>query len=118
MRRNLAKIFGFAAGLIILICLLSIVFDGSRWLDLSGGVSAGVGQGYVADRDARIAGITIEEPGLIDVLNVGDSVCNISLTPMETRSAETDRVLLLHTDSAQDAADQGHPLGGPQSLQG
>lgn len=83
MRRNLAKIFGFAAGLIILICLLSIVFDGSRWLDLSGGVSAGVGQGYVADRDARIAGITIEEPGLIDVLNVGDSVCNISLTPME-----------------------------------
>ena len=83
MRRSLAKIFGFAAGLIILISLLSIVFDGGRWLDQSGGASAGVGQGYVADRDARIAGITIEEPGLIDVLNVGDSVCNVSLTPME-----------------------------------
>ncbi len=31
----------------------------------------------------KIAGITNEEPGLIDVLNVGDSVCNVSLTPME-----------------------------------
>ena len=31
----------------------------------------------------KIAGITNEGPGLIDVLNVGDSVCNVSLTPME-----------------------------------
>ena len=50
MRRSLAKIFGFAAGLIILISLLSIVFDGGHWLDQSGGASEGVGQGYVADR--------------------------------------------------------------------
>ena len=97
MRRNSAKIFGFAAGLIIILALLSIVFDGSRWVRLgsdagSGSAEeAGAGgqtggwreQGYVADRDARIAGISLEEPGLIDVLNVGDSVCNISLTPME-----------------------------------
>ena len=53
--------------------LLSLFFDGGRW----------VGRGYVADRDARIAGITVEEPGQIDVLNVGDSVCNVSLTPVE-----------------------------------
>jgi hypothetical protein len=81
MCRNTAKIFGFAAGLIIILALLSIVFDGSRWVRL--GSSGWLEQGYVADRDARIAGITIEEPGLFDVLNVGDSVCNISLIPME-----------------------------------
>ncbi len=73
MARNLRKIAGFIAGVFIILFVLSVLFDGGRWVE----------KGYVADRDARIAGITIEEPGLIDVLNVGDSVCNISLTPME-----------------------------------
>lgn len=73
MLRNTLKIAGFVSGIVILLFIFSILFDGGRWVE----------QGYVADRDARIAGITTEEPGLIDVLNVGDSVCNISLTPME-----------------------------------
>ena len=73
MLRNTLKIAGFVSGIVVLLFIFSILFDGSRWVE----------QGYVANRDARIAGITTEEPGLIDVLNVGDSVCNVSLTPME-----------------------------------
>ena len=73
MNKNLIKIAGFGAGLAVIMALLSLFFDGERWAD----------KGYVADRDVRIASIAAEEPGSIDVLNVGDSVCNISLTPVE-----------------------------------
>ena len=73
MNKNLIKIAGFGAGLAVIMALLSLFFDGERWAD----------KGYVADRDVRIASIATEEPGSIDVLNVGDSVCNISLTPVE-----------------------------------
>ena len=71
--RNFIKIAGFLAGLIAILAVLSMLFGGGYWAQ----------KGYVADRDARIALVTTEEPGTIDVLNVGDSVCNISLTPME-----------------------------------
>ncbi len=71
--KNIIKIAGFAAGLIAILWLLSLIFDGARW----------VNEGYVASRDARIAGIDTEQPGQIDVLNVGDSLCNVGLTPME-----------------------------------
>ena len=71
--KNILKIAALIAGLILIISVLSLFFDGRRW----------VGKGYVADRDARIAAIANEEPGTIDVLNVGDSVCNVSLTPLE-----------------------------------
>ena len=71
--KNLLRIAGFTAGVFVIMAVLSLFFDGGRWVD----------KGYVAERDARLAGITTEEPGQIDVLNVGDSVCNISLTPVE-----------------------------------
>ena len=58
--RNFIKIAGFLAGLIAILAVLSIFFDGGSWAQ----------KGYVADRDARIALVTTEEPGTIDVLNV------------------------------------------------
>jgi hypothetical protein len=40
-------------------------------------------RGYLADRDCRIAGIQEEPEGQIDVLNVGDSLADIAITPVE-----------------------------------
>ena len=40
-------------------------------------------KGYLADRDCRIAGIQEEPEGQIEVLNVGDSLANIAITPLE-----------------------------------
>lgn len=71
--KNIVKIIGFTAGVLIIIWVLSWFFDGAKW----------VGKGYIADRDARIAGMDAEVPGQIDVLNVGDSLCNVGMTPME-----------------------------------
>lgn len=73
MKNTIWKIAVFVAGTVVMLTVLSLVFDGGFWAQ----------KGYVADRDARIAGITTEEPGQIDVLNVGDSVCNVSMTPLE-----------------------------------
>ena len=71
--KNIFKIIGFTAGVILLIWGLSWIFNGAKW----------VNKGYIADRDARIAGMDAEVPGQIDVLNVGDSLCNVGMTPME-----------------------------------
>ena len=71
--KSILKIAGFAAGLFVILAVLSIFFDGARWVD----------KGYIADRDVRIAGMDVERAGQIDVLNVGDSLCNISMTPLE-----------------------------------
>lgn len=71
--KNLLKIAGFLAGLIIIIGLLGIPFRGGYWYL----------RGYVADRDCRIAGIQEEPKGQIDVLNVGDSLADIAITPVE-----------------------------------
>ena len=71
--KNIVKIIGFTAGVLIIIWVLSWFFDGAKW----------VNKGYIADRDARIAGMDAEVPGQIDVLNVGDSLCNVGMTPME-----------------------------------
>ena len=79
--KNIFKIIGFTAGVILLIWGLSWIFNGAKW----------VNKGYIADRDARIAGMDAEVPGQIDVLNVGDSLCNVGMT--------------------QETADQSHPLG-------
>ena len=62
--KNIVKIIGFTAGVLIIIWVLSWFFDGAKW----------VGKGYIADRDARIAGMDAEVPGQIDVLNVGERV--------------------------------------------
>ena len=59
--------------MIIIISILDIPFRGGIWYI----------RGYLADRDARIAGIQEEPEGQIEVLNVGDSLANIALTPVE-----------------------------------
>ena len=71
--KNLLKIAGFLALLVLMIGLLGIPFRGGRWYL----------EGYVADRDCRIAGIQEEPKGQIDVLNVGDSLADIAITPVE-----------------------------------
>ena len=71
--KNILKIIGFTAGVLFILWVLSWFFDGTKWLE----------KGYIADRDVRITGIDAEIPGQIDVLNVGDSLCNASMTPME-----------------------------------
>ena len=71
--KNIFKIIGFTAGVLIILWVLSYFFDGAKWVE----------KGYIADRDARIAGMDAEMPGQIDVLNVGDSLCNVGMTPME-----------------------------------
>ena len=73
MIKNVTKIAAFAAGVIIIIMLLDIPFRGGDWYL----------RGYLADRDARIAGIQEEPEGQIDVLNVGDSLANVAITPPE-----------------------------------
>ena len=72
-KRDLLRIAGFLAGLIIIISILDIPFRGGIWYT----------RGYLADRDARIAGIQEETEGQIDVLNVGDSLADVALTPVE-----------------------------------
>lgn len=71
--KDLLKIAAFAAGVIIIIVLLDIPFRGGYWYL----------KGYVADRDSRIAGIQEEPAGQIDVLNVGDSLADNAITPVE-----------------------------------
>ena len=71
--KNVLKIAGFAALLILMIGLLGIPFRGGYWYL----------RGYLADRDCRIAGIQEEPEGQIDVLNVGDSLADIAITPVE-----------------------------------
>ena len=71
--KNVLKITGFGAGVVIIMAILSVVFDGGYWYT----------KGYVANRDARIAGIEAETPGQIDVLNVGDSLGDVGIAPME-----------------------------------
>ena len=71
--KNIIKIAGFVAGVIIIIGLLGFPFRGGYWYL----------RGYLADRDCRIAGIQEEPEGQIDVLNVGDSLADIAITPVE-----------------------------------
>ena len=71
--KNIFKIAGFAAGLIIIIGLLGGPFRGGYWYL----------RGYLADRDCRIAGIQKEPKGQVDVLNVGDSLADVAITPVE-----------------------------------
>ena len=51
--------------------ILGIPFRGGYWF----------AKGYLAERDSRIAGIQEEPEGQIDVLVVGDSLANGSVTP-------------------------------------
>ena len=71
--KNILKITAFIAGVAIITALLDFPFRGGYW----------VSRGYVADRDAKIAGIQNEPEGQIDVLNVGDSLAGIAITPVE-----------------------------------
>ena len=58
--KNLLKVAGFLAGLILITGLLGIPFGAGLCYE----------KGYVAHRDARLAGIDKEQPGQIDVLCV------------------------------------------------
>lgn len=69
--KTIWKLAGFAGGFIAVMALL---FEGFFSLHL---------EEYVADRDARTVEIWDEEPGQIDVLNVGDSLCDDSISPPE-----------------------------------
>ena len=71
--RRIGKIAGFIAGVLILIMILNIPFRGGYWFT----------KGYLAERDSRIAGIQEEPEGQIDVLVVGDSLANNSVSPLE-----------------------------------
>ena len=71
--KSILKIAGFTALLIFIIGLLGVPFRGGYWYL----------RGYLADRDCRIAGIQEEPEGQIDVLNVGDSLADIAITPVE-----------------------------------
>ena len=71
--KDYMKIIAFVGIVLITLAVLSAFFNGGFWYT----------NGYVSNRDARIAGIEVEEPGQIDVLNVGTSLCDVSLTPLE-----------------------------------
>ena len=71
--KNIFKIAAFTAILILMIGLLGSPFRGGYWYL----------RGYLADRDCRIAGIQEEPEGQVDVLNVGDSLADIAITPVE-----------------------------------
>lgn len=71
--KDYIKIIAFVTLFLIILAALSAFFNGRFWYT----------SGYVADRDARYAAIELEEPGQIDVLNVGNSLCDVSLTPLE-----------------------------------
>lgn len=71
--KNIIKIVSFTIGLFIIIAILGIPFRGGYWY----------ARGFLADRDCRIAGIQEEPEGQIDVINVGDSLANVAITPLE-----------------------------------
>ena len=71
--KDYMKIIAFAGSVLITLAALSAFFNGRFWYN----------NGYVSNRDARLAGIEVEEPDQIDVLNVGSSLCDVSLTPLE-----------------------------------
>ncbi len=67
------KIAGFATALLIALSLLGIPFGAANCYE----------KGYAAHRDARLAGLAVEEPGQIDVLCVGNSLGICGVDPME-----------------------------------
>ena len=71
--KELKRIALFSAGIFVILALLDVPFRGGYWYS----------RGYLADRDCRIAGIQEEPEGQIEVLNVGDSLANIAITPLE-----------------------------------
>ena len=71
--KDYMKIIAFVGIVLITLAVLSAFFNGGFWYR----------NGYVSNRDARYAAIDLEEPGQIDVLNVGNSLCDVSLTPLE-----------------------------------
>ena len=71
--KELKRIALFAAGIFVILALLDRPFRGGDWYS----------RGYLADRDCRIAGIQEEPEGQIEVLNVGDSLANVAVTPLE-----------------------------------
>ena len=85
MMKNIFKIIGFTAGVLIILWVLSYFFDGAKWVE----------KGYIADRDARIAGMDAEMPGQIDVLHVGDSLWLYGIQ-YGTGPAEAFGIALLH----------------------
>lgn len=73
MRKYLPRIAAFLAGLLIMLKIMDVFFDGGYWFR----------QNYIFDRNARIAEITVEPPDEIDVLNIGDSLSTSALAPLE-----------------------------------
>ena len=71
--KDILRVTTFGILVVFIMAALSAFFNGGFWYR----------NGYVSNRDARYAAIDLEEPGQIDVLNVGDSLCDVSLTPLE-----------------------------------
>ena len=71
--KSIVKTACFGAGILILLALISALFGGGYWYT----------KGLVAERDARLAGIEVEEPGKIDVICVGNSLGICGVDPME-----------------------------------
>ena len=71
--KDILRVTTFGILVVFIMAALSAIFNGGFWYR----------NGYVSNRDARYAAIDLEEPGQIDVLNVGDSLCDVSLTPLE-----------------------------------
>ncbi len=72
-RKAIAKIAGFLAGLVILLEIAGIFFNGGLWYQ----------KRYIYDRNARMAAFFLEKPGQIDVVNFGDSLSTTALAPLE-----------------------------------
>ena len=71
--KPIVKILAFLAGAAVILALIDPFFHGGDWYKRE----------YIAYRDGRIAGIEVEEPGQIDLINVGDSLANVGIAPME-----------------------------------
>ena len=68
-----AKIAGFIIGLMILLKIMSFLFGGGFWF----------AKGYIYDRNARNAALSLETKGQIDVLNIGGRISTTALPPLE-----------------------------------
>ena len=68
--KDILRVTMFGILVVFIMAVLSAFFNGGF----------GYRNGYVSNRDARYAAIDLEEPGQIDVLNVGNSLCDVGIS--------------------------------------